>query len=149
MTAITIFDGKEYPGPHRMRFTFEDAKEANHWQRICQMFVILLLTERGSVPTDPDMGTTFVPQLWSGSLLGAGQLKAAFDLCVLDVMEYLATDGYMVRNEPSARLGRVTLRKWAFDEGHAELWADFYDAEGTKIAVGWIPVNRPSAEVVV
>ena len=147
MKSVTIFDGKEYPGPHQMRFTFAGAKEANHWQRICQMFTIALLTTKGSVPTDPDMGTTFVPQLWSGQVLNATQLRMIFSLASLDVIAYLAKDGYMARNAPAGRLGRTELRKWAFDDGHAELWVDFYDDTDAKIVVGWIPVNRPTAEV--
>jgi hypothetical protein len=140
---VGIFVAREYPGPHQMYFTLENAEPSRDWQAICQMFILCLLTRRGSVPTDPQYGTTFVQQLWAGLIRTDAQLKAAFDFAVMDVLQYLARRGYAQRRPDAGRLGRATLRKWAIIEGHAEIWVDFHDAAGNKITTYWVPVNQP------
>lgn len=144
---VGIFAAKEYPGPHQLYLTLENAEVAKEWQSVCQLFILALLTRRGSVPMDPDYGTDFVTQLWGGAIRTGAQLKAAFDFAVLDVSQYLARTGYIARRAGGARLGKVILRRWAINNGHAELWADFYDATGRKIAVYWVPVNQPGMEI--
>lgn len=141
---VGIFVAKEYPGPHQMFFTLANAEESKHWQTICQMFILALLTRRGSVPTDPEYGTDFITTLWSGAVRTDAQLKSTFDFAVMDVSQYLARRGYTQRKPEAGRLGKVVLRRWAITNGHAEIWVDFYDAAGSKITTYWVPVNQPT-----
>jgi hypothetical protein len=105
--------------------------------------MLLVLTKRGSVPTDPAYGSDFVPQLWGGAIQTNAQLKISFDQAVMAGLRYLLTKGYNERRPDESKLSRVVLRKWALDSGHAELWVDFYDGSDTKITTLWVPVSRP------
>jgi hypothetical protein len=127
---LTLFRRRD-PAGTVLRMDFAAAGEADPWTREAQAFVVLLLTDLGSVPSDPGRGTTFLRDLKAGRIYSDALLKAGFDFAVQDILAYLGRRGYAAAGPD--RLASVELRRWAVSPGRVELWVEMVSAEGEVI----------------
>ena len=95
------------------------------------MFIILLLTDAGSVPSDPTRGTTFMRDLRAGKIYSDMLLKASFDFAAYDVFAYLALKSYDATG--GKKLAGVNLTRWLVDAGRVEMEVEMLSADGDVI----------------
>jgi len=72
-------------------------------QKVLQSFMTQLLTEKGSVPSDPERGTDFLSAVTAGFVRNETLLKAQFGFAVSDIQRYLgATQSDLPEDEQFA-----------------------------------------------
>ena len=108
---ITIMRHRD-PTGEVLKFDFSSEIKADAWVSCAQMFVTLLLTDKGSVPSDPKMGTTFLSDLKSGRIYNDGLLKSSFEFAAMATFNYLAVKGYDHTVDLDNQLAEVNLLKW-------------------------------------
>lgn len=81
-------------------------------QKLAQKFLIVLHTEKGTVPYRPDFGTDFIPNLRSGKVRQEADLMSVFTLAEIDIREVLKsleTDDTPADEKYSAAVVKGTL----------------------------------------
>ena len=79
-------------------------------QKALQTFLILLLTERGSVESDPLRGTTMLSAVNAGYVRDENLLRAQFLFAVLDIQEYVQNN--LANAAPEERFASAELLSW-------------------------------------
>jgi hypothetical protein len=129
---ISIFRHRD-PLTTVLRMDFTSSREADPWTQAAQMFVILLLTDRGSVPSDPERGTAFLGDLKAGNLYSDMLLKANFEFAAQDIFAYLFNAGYNAADRPGPRLAKANLTRWSVGNGTVEMWVELLSDAGDVI----------------
>lgn len=79
-------------------------------QKALQTFLILLLTDRGSVASDPQRGTTLLQAVNAGFVRDENLLRAQFLFAVLDIREYVQLN---LQNAPAdEKFASAELLSW-------------------------------------
>lgn len=129
---ITIMRHRDATGTV-LTFDFLSDRPTDAWIANAQMFTTLLLTEQGSVPSDPKCGTTFMSDLRSGRIYSDALLKAGFEFAAQDIFKYLNTKGYTYRDKPEDKLMEVVLLQWGFTRGGAMLVVEMVNGLNERI----------------
>jgi hypothetical protein len=129
--GLGLFTHRDASGT-ALALDFSAARLADPWTGRGQMFVSLLLTARGSVPSDPRRGTDFLPDLLAGRIYSDLLLKSGFDFAAWDVFDYLRLRGYNDSGDPD-RLASAALTRWSVQADRVELHVEMRSAAGDKI----------------
>ena len=118
---LLIFQNTRGPnrGESLIRLAMDRGYGVEGIQKIAQMFALLLLTERGSCPTDPDRGTRFYGMAKIGALYDDGLLRAQFAFATLDIIGYLSVK--RVELPSSEQLRSAELIDWSSRNGNLRL----------------------------
>lgn len=120
---LLIFQGLQPAGEALVTLAIGDAGEViTGIQKLAQSFTSIFLTDVGSIPHDPSIGTTFVEAMRQGRLQDESDLKNEFALAVESVRRQLAL-GIDSTNPPpdDETFASATLRSFNMDRGASKI----------------------------
>ena len=98
-------------------------------EKVAQRFSAALLTEVGSVPYNPDYGTTFVTNLKGGVIRTDADVTMYFNQAASDALRYLTS--VLTGKEPSNEvIQSVTLQRFELDPPNLQLHVIMLTADG-------------------
>lgn len=101
-------------------------------QKLAQAFLITFLTEQGSIPYDPDEGTTFMIQLRRGELRTETDVQIAFSFAVGQLLRLFSRDPAAAADET---LTRVDLLRVTVSAGGVSLTVKLTTADPQRQAI--------------
>ena len=120
---LLIFQGLKSAGEAQVGLELGDAGEVvTGIQKLSQSFTSIFLTDVGSIPHDPTVGTSFVAAMRQGRLQDEADLKSEFSLAVENVRQQLALAIDATDPPPDDEtFASATLRSFDMDRGASKI----------------------------
>ena len=123
LTDLFIFYGAKPVGDQRITLSLGDSGEViTGIQKLVQSFTILFLTERGSLPLFPDLGTIFITEMRNRNIRDESSIKAFFAASVEQVAQTLALADEGQNLPPDELFASAVLLNFTPDIGNGKLF---------------------------
>jgi len=144
---LLIFQGTKPVGEQKIVLGFgseQGGQLTTGIQKMAQSFTSLFLTEKGSVPSEPNKGSGFVTAVRQQQIRDESDVKALFNLAVEDVRKILSLAESQGNFQDDEKFRGATLVKYVLDEngGNIVLYVSLVSAAGTSEQI-YLPVSVP------
>lgn len=143
---LFIFQGAALTGDQKITPSFGESggQITTGIQKLSQSFGVLFLTEKGSVPSEPDKGSSFVTSVRRQRIKDESDVQAEFNLAVEDVRRTLKLAEVDAGLSNDERFDSATLKSFNLDEdaGKLTLFVNVVSLAGTSRVI-YLPIPVP------
>lgn len=121
-TDLLIFQGEIGPDDNQVSLGFGDlTKVTTGIQKLMQIFAVMFLTEKGSVPYKPKYGTDFITAVRFQRIRDESDVKANFSAAAEAVRRTLSMEANKNKPSDDERLKEAILQKFTLDKLNGKL----------------------------
>lgn len=141
---LFIFQGAKSSGEQPINIGFGSGMVTAGPQKLCQLFAYYFLTELGSIPLYPEVGTSFIDTMRQGKIRDESDIKAAFSLAADIVKDSIikSTRGKTIPADET--INTISLLSATIDDaaGRISLYVEITSAAGSSFNI-LVPVAIP------